>query len=119
MEASRLAVSTSSAAGSEGSRLPPPAPWAPLLPACLIHLPVLQCPPPPLLLPADKQTFPQQDVVGWYTTGADISDADMPIQRKVRGGEAEGRLLATLPQALCLSRTAASRPIYFPLQTAL
>jgi hypothetical protein len=31
--------------------------------------------------------------VGWYTTGADISHADMPIQRKVRGGQAEGRVL--------------------------
>ncbi len=32
---------------------------------------------------ADKQTFPQQDMVGWYATGTDISDADMAIQRKV------------------------------------
>ena len=35
------------------------------------------------LPPADKQTFPQQDVVGWYATGTEISDADMAIQRKV------------------------------------
>ncbi|EFN52982.1 hypothetical protein CHLNCDRAFT_58697 [Chlorella variabilis] len=30
-----------------------------------------------------KQTFPQQDVVGWYATGADTTDADMYIQRKL------------------------------------
>ncbi|KAI7842094.1 hypothetical protein COHA_004289 [Chlorella ohadii] len=30
-----------------------------------------------------KQTFPQQDMVGWYATGTDISDADMAIQRKL------------------------------------
>ncbi len=32
---------------------------------------------------ADKQTFPQQDVVGWYATGSEITDVDMHIQRKV------------------------------------
>ncbi|PSC73827.1 COP9 signalosome complex subunit 6a [Micractinium conductrix] len=30
-----------------------------------------------------KQTFPQQDVVGWYATGTELSDADMAIQRKL------------------------------------
>jgi hypothetical protein len=35
---------------------------------------------------ADKQTFPQQDVVGWYATGAEITDNHMNIQRKVGAG---------------------------------
>lgn len=35
---------------------------------------------------ADKQTFPQQDVVGWYATGAEITDNYMNIQRKVGAG---------------------------------
>ncbi|KAL4437304.1 hypothetical protein ABPG75_004443 [Micractinium tetrahymenae] len=30
-----------------------------------------------------KQTFPQQDVVGWYATGAELTEADMQIQRKL------------------------------------
>ena len=44
----------------------------------LMHL-SSACPLPP----ADKQPFPQEDVVGWYATGTEISDADMAIQRKV------------------------------------
>ncbi|KAL4439478.1 hypothetical protein ABPG77_008807 [Micractinium sp. CCAP 211/92] len=30
-----------------------------------------------------KQTFPQQDVVGWYATGGELTEADMHIQRKL------------------------------------
>lgn len=40
--------------------------------------------PDPVPVPADKQTFPQQDVVGWYATGGELTEADMHIQRKVR-----------------------------------
>ncbi len=35
-------------------------------------------------LTADKQTFASLDVVGWYGTGAQATDADMIIHRKVR-----------------------------------
>ena len=35
------------------------------------------------MLPADKQVFPNLDVVGWYTTGSEITEADMQIHRKV------------------------------------
>lgn len=41
---------------------------------------------PPRRPPADKQTFPREDVVGWYATGGEITDADMVIQRKVGAG---------------------------------
>lgn len=33
---------------------------------------------------ADKQTFPDLDVVGWYSTGSEIKDTDMDIHRLVR-----------------------------------
>ena len=51
--------------------------------------PSLALPPPASLRPpltcllADKQTFPQLDLVGWYATGAEIEDNDMSIHRKV------------------------------------
>ena len=35
------------------------------------------------MLPVDKQVFPNLDVVGWYTTGSEITEADMQIHRKV------------------------------------
>lgn len=39
-----------------------------------------------VLCDADKQTFPQQDVVGWYATGVEVTDHHMHIQRKVGAG---------------------------------
>ena len=35
---------------------------------------------------ADKQTFPQLELAGWYATGTETTDADMIIQRKVGAG---------------------------------
>ena len=32
---------------------------------------------------ADKQVFPNLDIVGWYATGEDVNEADMHIHRKV------------------------------------
>lgn len=35
------------------------------------------------LLTADKQTFPNIDVIGWYGTGSFLSEVDMLIHRKI------------------------------------
>jgi hypothetical protein len=37
-----------------------------------------------LLLLADKTVFPKMDVVGWYATGAAVSEEHMLIHKKVR-----------------------------------
>jgi hypothetical protein len=39
--------------------------------------------------------FPKFDVVGWYSTGAELQDADLELQRTVRPDEATG------PVVLC------------------
>lgn len=33
--------------------------------------------------PADKQVFPKLDVVGWYTTGSELTDQDQAVIQKV------------------------------------
>jgi len=33
---------------------------------------------------ADKKVFPKLDVVGWYSTGVALQDADMKLQQAVR-----------------------------------
>jgi hypothetical protein len=35
-----------------------------------------------LFFSADKQTFPQLDVIGWYATGSALGPLEMDIQRK-------------------------------------
>jgi hypothetical protein len=34
---------------------------------------------------ADKQTFSKLDVVGWYTTGEDLTPHDMEVNKTVGG----------------------------------
>jgi hypothetical protein len=36
------------------------------------------------LTSADKKVFPKLDVVGWYSTGVTLHDADMTLQQAVR-----------------------------------
>jgi hypothetical protein len=36
------------------------------------------------LTSADKKVFPKLDVVGWYSTGVALHDADMKLQQAVR-----------------------------------
>lgn len=40
--------------------------------------------PAALSRPPDKKVFPKFDVVGWYSTGAELQDADLELQRTVR-----------------------------------
>ena len=39
----------------------------------------------------DKKVFPKFDVVGWYSTGGELQDADLELQRTVRLGAATHR----------------------------
>ena len=51
--------------------------------------------------PPDKKVFPKFDVVGWYSTGAELQDADLELQRTVR---ALTRPCAALPPLSLASR---------------
>ncbi len=45
---------------------------------------------------ADKKVFPKFDVVGWYSTGAELQEADLELQRTVRVTRGRGA-----PGAVC------------------
>ena len=56
-------------------------PWARKEVACLT-LACFPSPPPPRR--ADKKVFPKLDVIGWYSTGLQLQDADLNLQHVVR-----------------------------------
>ena len=52
---------------------------------------------------ADKQVFPDLDVVGWYTTGPEIRPTDMDIHRLVSCASCAWDQWSHAPHPACLS----------------
>jgi hypothetical protein len=52
----------------------------------------------------DKKVFPKFDVVGWYSTGAELQDADLELQRTVRALTGLRAGFAPLSLASCVRR---------------